>query len=170
MPDDTGDTQNDQYIAESDAIQRFFRRPFFLSLTIGIPFCIFKLLFGLTALGAGSPRDPLLFGFGLIVSLWAGLDLMMNIGRIGFDLANRPAGFEYCTIAELGRLFKRPMVFLAIDTLLTFCIISAMLWSGWITRMTPLELFLWYSATTLNLVSLSLVSLYNEIRAVRKKA
>ncbi len=138
-----------------------------MSLTIGLPFCIFKLLFGLAAMDAGSRGDPLLSGFGLIVTVWAGMDLAMNIGRIGFDLANRPAGFEYCTIAEMGRLFKRPMVFLALDTFLTFLIISAMLWSGWITRMTPAELILWYSATTLNLVSLSLVSLYNEVRAVR---
>jgi hypothetical protein len=59
-----------------------------------------------------------------------------------------------------------PMVFLAIDTLLSFAIICFMLWSGWITHLTPVESFLWYVATTANLISLSLVSLYNEIRKV----
>jgi len=110
MPADTPAPGNDNYLIESDAIQRFFQRPFFLSLTIGLPFCIFKLLFGLAAMGF-APADPLISGFGLSVTIW----------------------------------------------------------SGWITRMTPLELYLWYLATTLNLVSLSLVSLYNEIRAVRSK-
>ena len=39
-----------------------------------------------------------------------------------------------------------------------------MLWSGWITRLSNVEAYLWYGATTLNLISLSAVSLYNEIR------
>jgi hypothetical protein len=39
-----------------------------------------------------------------------------------------------------------------------------MLWSGWITTLTPFELYLWYAATTLNLISLSLVSIYHEMR------
>lgn len=144
-----------------DAIQRFFIRPFFLSLTIGIPFCIFKLLFGLTAFRTGTQGLVIL---GAVVILWACLDLLLNIGRSVYDLAGRPAPFEYCTIAQVGRLLHRPMVFLAIDTLLSFLIICTMLWSGWITRLSPLESYLWYGATTLNLVSLSLVSLYNEVR------
>ena len=41
------------YRQKSDTLQRFFTRPFFLSLTIGIPFCIFKLLFGITLVRIG---------------------------------------------------------------------------------------------------------------------
>ena len=59
-----------------------------------------------------------------------------------------------------------PMVFLAIDTLLTFSIICAMLWSGWITHLPAGESYLWYAATTMNLISLSLVSIYNEIHLI----
>ncbi len=39
---------------ERDAIQKVFQRPFFLSFTIGIPFCIFKLLFGVTVIRSGA--------------------------------------------------------------------------------------------------------------------
>ena len=155
----TGETVQQE--KDYDAIQRFFIRPFFLSLTIGIPFCIFKLLFGLTAFRTGTKGFVIL---GAVVILWACLDLLMNTGRSVFDLAGRPAPFDYCTIAQVGRLLHRPMVFLAVDTLLSFLIICSMLWSGWITRLSPLESYLWYGATTLNLVSLSLVSLYNEVR------
>jgi len=144
-----------------NAIQRFFIRPFFLSLTIGIPFCIFKLLFGLTAYRTGVAW---LVSFGGMIVLWACLDILMNTGRSVLDLVGRSAPFEYCTIAQIGRLVHRPMVFLAVDTLLSFLIICLMLWSGWITLLSQNELYLWYSATTLNLISLSLVSLYNEIR------
>jgi hypothetical protein len=148
----------------SDPVQGFFRRPLFLSLTIGVPFCLFKLLFGLVAVRLSAPSDPVLAPVGWIIIVWAGVDLLMNSGRILFDIAGREAGFEYCTIAELGRLVHRPLIFLAIDTLLTFSIICTMLWSGWIAHLTLTESYLWYAATTLNLISLSLVSLYNEIR------
>jgi cation transport ATPase len=151
---------------DADAIQKFFRRPFFLSITIGIPFCLFKFLFGITAIRSGALDDLFLVGFGWLVIFWAVADLLMNIGRSTLDLLNRPAPFEYCTIAQAGRIFHKPMVFLAIDTLLTFGIICAMLWSGWITTFTPIESYLWYSATTLNLISLSLVSIYHQIRMV----
>ena len=140
---------------EYDAIQRFFVRPFFLSLTIGIPFCIFKLLFGVTAFRTGTPGFVML---GAVVVVWACLDLLMNTCRSAFDLAGRPAPFEYCTIAQIGRLVHRPLAFLAVDTLLSFLIICSMLWSGWITHLSLPESFLWYGATTLNLISLSLVS------------
>ncbi len=164
MTDDSNEKTKERYVRESDAIQRFFGRPFFLSLTIGIPFCSYKLLFGITALRVGSlmPAELLLFGW--IVIAWAGIDLVMNAGRAIFDLSGKPVAFEYCIIAQIGKHFRMPMVFLALDTLLSFLIIVIMLWSGWITLLTQPELYLWYGATTLNLISLSVVSLYNEIR------
>jgi hypothetical protein len=149
---------------EADKIQRFFARPVYLSLTIGIPFCIFKLLFGLVAFRLGTGGEPRLTVFGGIIVVWATADLLMNIGRSLLDLAHRDPLFEYCTIAQLGRIFNKPLVFLAVDTLITFSIICAMLWLGWITKLDRPELVLWYTATTLNLISLSLVVLYNEIR------
>lgn len=154
-------TENQSQEQQSDVLQRFFGRPFFLSLTIGIPFCVFKLIFGLSAVRAGTPA---LVAFGWAVIAWACTDLAMNIGRSAYDLAGKLAPFEYCTIAQLGRALGRPTVFLAFDTLLSFAIICLMLWSGWITRLSPAEAYLWYGATTLNLISLSVVSLYNEIR------
>ena len=151
---------------ESDRIQWFFIRPFFLSLTIGIPFCIYKLLFGVVAVRIGTVTGTLVPVFGWFVIAWAGLDLMMNTGRVLLDLLHRPGRFECCTIAQAGRIFHLPMVFLAIDTLISFAIICFMLWSGWIMHLTQAETYLWYAATTLNLISLSLVSLYHEIRKV----
>ena len=149
---------------EVDAIQRFFSRPVYLSLTIGIPFCIFKLLFGLVALRLGAAGDYGFTVFGTIIITWATADLLMNFGRSLSDLAHQEPRFEYCTIAQLGRIFNKSLIFLAVDTLITFSIICSMLWFGWITRLNYPELILWYTATTLNLISLSLVALYNEIR------
>ncbi|WFN34541.1 hypothetical protein L1S32_00010 [Methanogenium sp. S4BF] len=149
---------------EADRIQRFFIRPFFLSLTIGIPFCVFKLLFGITAVRIGMETSPALVAVGWGVIGWAAADLMMNTGRSVFDILGRPARFEYCTIAQAGSIVERPLVFLAVDTFLSFTIICFMLWSGWITKLTQFEAYLWYAATTMNLISLSVVSIYNEVR------
>ncbi|MFA6224869.1 MAG: hypothetical protein WC620_01480 [Methanoregula sp.] len=148
-----------RYARESDAIGRLFLRPFFLSLTIGVPFCIYKMIFGISILRAGAA--------GWLIIIWAVADLLMNSAYSVQDLLHLPARFECCTLAQTGRFFSRPMVFLALDTLLSFSIVCLMLWSGWIASLSPFELVLWYAATTLNLVSLSVVSLYNEIRKVR---
>jgi hypothetical protein len=160
-------TENDPAVGNTDILQRFFNRPLFLSLTIGIPFCIFKMLFGISAIRIGAVTSVLLTTGGWLILVWALTDLVMNLGREVYDLMDRQAPFEYCSIAQTGRFFHMPMVFLAIDTLLTFIIICTMLWSGWITTLTTFESYLWYAATSLNLVSLSLVVLYNEIRIVR---
>jgi len=152
---------------DGDVIGKFVQRPFFLSFTIGIPFCVFKLLFGSTAIQVATPEDLFLMISGGMVIIWALTDLMMNVGRSVLDLLRLPASFEFCIIAQFGHIFRKPQVFLAIDTLLTFGIICTMLWSGWITKLTLFESYLWYAATTLNLISLSLVSVYHEIRMTR---
>jgi hypothetical protein len=164
MNPDAIETEKYQCEREADRIQRFFRRPFFLSLTIGIPFCTYKMLLGITAVRIGTAGNFPLVCFGWIITGWAGLDLIMNLSRVVLDLVHKPNSFEYCSIAQLGRFFHAPMAFLAIDTLLSFTIICFMLWSGWIATLTPVETIFWVAATTLNLISLSIVSLYNEIR------
>ena len=164
MEDTEHTRENRTCSPQMDAIQRFFIRPFFLSCTIGIPFCIFKILFGISALRQLSLGGGILAFLALAVTVWAFADLLMNTSRSLLDVLHRNAPFEFCTIAQLGRIFRMPLVFLAFDTLLTFAIICAMLWTGWIATLTPPESALWYGATTMNLISLSLVSLYNEIR------
>lgn len=141
----------------------FFLSPAFQALTIGIPFCVFKLLFGLLALRAGASSVPLCV-FAWLVMAWALADLIMNLVRIFFHLAGRVAPMEYCTIAQTGRLFKRPGLFLAIDTLSSFSIICFVLWSGWITLFSRQESYFWYAATTLNLISVSVVNIWIELR------
>ena len=67
----------------ADNIQKFFIRPFFLTLTIGLPFCIFKGLFGIAAICAGTPSNHILAGFGWLVVIWAVTDFVMNTVRAG---------------------------------------------------------------------------------------
>jgi hypothetical protein len=139
----------------------FLETPVFQALTIGVPFCIFKLLFGLLIMRAGN--EPLSMLAWLVVA-WASADLLLNLARAFFHLTGQSSPVEYCTIAQLGRRFNRPRLFLALDTFLAFSIICLALWSGWIRYLTSLESYLWYAATTLNLISLSLVNIWLELR------
>ncbi len=141
----------------------FFFTPTFQVLTIGIPFCVFKMLFGLLALRAAGSSGPL-YIFAWLIMAWALADLVMNLIRIVFHLTGREASIEYCTIAQAGRLFKRPGLFLAIDMLVSFSIICFVLWSGWIKLLGSRESYFWYAATTLNLISISIVNIWIELR------
>jgi len=143
----------------------FFTRPAFLSLTIGVPFCLFKILFGIQFIRAsGIHNQPLFIYVGWILIIWAGADLLMNLTRAGYDICNLDDKIEFCTLAQLGKILDVSTIFLAFDTLITFSIICLALWSGWIIYLNQTEAILWYSATTLNLISLSLVSLWTEIK------
>jgi hypothetical protein len=145
--------------------ESFFTTPTFQALSIGVPFSAFKLLFGLLAWRAGAEEVSLhLSIFGLLVMAWALIDLIMNLARALYHLAGSPAPIEYCIIAQAGRLFGRPRLFLTIDTFLSFSIICIVLWSGWISRLSLDESRIWIAATTLNLISVSFVNIWMELR------
>ena len=143
----------------------FFTTPAFQALTIGLPFSAFKMLFGLLCWRAGGAQasSPLFF-LGAMIMVWAAIDLSMNLARIAFHLGCRASPIEYCIIAQAGRLIGRPRLFLAIDTLASFSIISIVLWSGWIAFLSPLESRIWIAATTLNLISVAFVNIWMELR------
>lgn len=142
-----------------------FATPAFQAATIGLPFCVYKLLFGILAGRAASDSGSQgLFIFSLSVIAWSLLDLLMNLARIGFDLAGRASPIEYCIIAQAGRRFRRPRLFLTFDTLLSFSIICIVLWSGWVSHLSPSESRLWNAATTLNLIAISVANIWMELQ------
>ena len=156
----------EQERGSKEAIEEsFFTTPAFQALTIGLPFSAFKMLFGLLCWRAGlAQASSSLFILGVMIMAWAAIDLFMNLARVFFQLAGRASPIEYCIIAQAGRLFKRPRLFLAIDTLASFSIISIVLWSGWIAFLSPLESRIWIAATTLNLISVAFVNIWMELR------
>ncbi len=140
-----------------------FLSPVFLSITIGAPFCVFKYLFGVLTLRQGElGQHHVLSLVGGMVMVWAGIDLVLNVLRSAFTLLGRKTAIQFCLIAQTGALFRRPTLFLALDTLLSFVIICFVLWSGWIVRLKPCESYLWYAATTVNLISLAVVNVWTE--------
>jgi len=158
-------TMQEQARTDKERIEKsFFTTPAFQALTIGIPFCTYKLLFGLLSGRIGSEESSTTLSlFAWFIISWAFIDLFMNLARIAFHLHNRASPIEYCIIAQAGRLFGRPRLFLAIDTLVSFSIICFVLWSGWIAHLHPVESDLWNAATTLNLISVSFVNIWMEL-------
>lgn len=156
-------------VPEESTYLRFFRTPAFLAATVGIPFCIFKFLFGLLAFRVGTEHGNFLAPAGIIIIAWAGTDIAMNGARAVLDLTGRGDVIEFCSLAQAGRIIGTPSLFLAIDTFLSFSIICFTLWSGWIRLLLPFETGLWNAATTLNLISLSLVLLATELWLLRRK-
>lgn len=157
---------NDQPVQES--LQKietsFLQTPAFQALTIGVPFCIFKLLFGILSIRTGTDQQYHFVIFGWLVILWASADLVMNLIVAAYDVTGRKSPIEFCTIAQLGRLLGKPKLFLAVDTLIAFVIICFVLWSGWIRLLNANESYLWVGATTLNLISISAVNIWLELR------
>jgi hypothetical protein len=63
--------------------QKWYQTSLFLAITIGIPFCIFKYLFGMLAVRAGTIHNShFLLTFGQLVMVWAVIDLLMNMARM----------------------------------------------------------------------------------------
>jgi hypothetical protein len=164
---------NDQPVEDSlqnaqESLQKiekhFFQTPTFQALTIGVPFSIFKILFGILSIRTGTDQQYHLVIFGWLVILWGLADLVMNLIVVAFNIAGRESPIEFCTIAQFGRLFGKSKLFLAIDTLLAFVIICFVLWSGWIRLLNINESYLWIAATTLNLISISVVNIWLELR------
>ena len=75
-----------------------FTRPAFLSLTIGVPFCIFKILFGIQFIRAADIHSqPWFIYAGWILIAWAGVDMVMNLSRAGLDLIGSGNKIEFCS-------------------------------------------------------------------------
>ena len=88
--------------------ESFFTTPAFQALTIGLPFCAFKMLFGLLCWRvAGAQASSPLFILGAMIMAWAAIDLSMNLARIAFHLGGRASPIEYCIIEQTDIVANR---------------------------------------------------------------
>jgi hypothetical protein len=138
-----------------------FHNSVFTALSIGIPFCIFKFLFGLLVI-----RHHLDIAGWLLV-IWSIIDLIMNSTTVLLIIFKLKPAIETCMIAQAGRLFRKPELFITFDTFISFSIICFTLWSGWIKEFSLSEHYLWLLATTINLISLSIANIWMELQKSR---
>ena len=77
--------------APEDRILQFFQSPFFLSVTIGIPFCTYKFIFGSLSIRNNTRGESPFFFLGWLIITWAALDLAMNVARAVLIFSDGPA-------------------------------------------------------------------------------
>jgi len=120
---------------------------------VGLPFCAFKILTGLTLGRAGWA----LIALGV-------LDLVINVVNLVALLFNRPRVLGVCLIAILlGR--PREDLGTSIDMLLSFALVALMIGFGWLAVLDPTELAVWNISVILNVLGAGFGRLFLSLRA-----
>jgi hypothetical protein len=121
-------------------------------VTVGLPFCAFKLLTGgvLVATPGGRP-------FGWVLIALGSIDLVLNTIALGMAAAGRESRLPVCT-AEWVVSRARPglgtwrQLGLSVDTLLAFTLVAGMIGLGWLARLSPGALHAWSLCVVLNVL------------------
>lgn len=117
-------------------------------VTVGLPFCAFKLLTGLMALG--SPLAPL----GVVLLALGAVDLALNAANLlALIIAHRRAGAVCLADAALTRRGRSPELALALDMFLSFALVAAVVGLGLLGRLPGWGLATWNAAVVLNVLS-----------------
>ena len=130
-------------------------------LTVGLPFCAFKLLTGDIAAHGGSfaPLGYALLALGLV-------DLVLNtVNLVALVTLRRRLG-SVC-LAELAmRTFgRRAEVGLAIDVFVSFGLVACVVGFGLIARIPPWALPIWNTAVVLNVLGAGVGRLIAALRS-----
>lgn len=132
-------------------------------LMTGIPYGIFKLAAGWSVY---DDVQPLL---GAAVMIWGGLDLLSNLLAL-FS----PTASAYCLMADIGRVLDRRRpghwwenMMLAVDTLVTLLIVSAMIWYGRLPLLPPMLGKVWNVAVVANITSVGIQRVWQRAHARR---
>ncbi|MGV8120091.1 MAG: hypothetical protein AB2L14_10070 [Candidatus Xenobiia bacterium LiM19] len=144
--------------------KRFQNASLFAIITIGIPFCIYKFLFGILVI---RNHQPIL---GWLIIIFTLSDIGINLFRFFHILAGRRPPLAPCTLAQIGRIFNLESLFTAVDKVLAFSIICFILWSKWVALFSPLERTIWLAGATINFVSLSVIAIWTEIQKLPNHA
>lgn len=135
-------------------------------VTVGLPFCAFKLLTGLVL-----REIPLVGALGWALLALGAIDLILNgVGFVSLAVRRRRA-FGVCTtdllVRAMGRGQRRPDVGLALDVLLSFVLVAVMIGFGWLARLPAPLLGVWNVAVIFNVLGAGVGRLWSALRAPR---
>lgn len=129
-------------------------------LTVGLPFCVFKILGGLSLAAEASPLR--LVGFGLLVL--GLLDAAVNGVNLAGLAVNGRRPLPACTLAFATRAFRGPSSTMpkwldlgnSLDVLLSMVLVAAMIGSGRLRLLPPDRLAAWNVCVILNVLAAGL--------------
>lgn len=133
-------------------------------ITVGYPFCAFKILAGL-ALG----QTWLVF--------WGVLDTAINTANLIALLFRRHVTTETCLLSLIVRTLKKPShdekpvwreLGNSLDALLSFVIVAAMLGGGFLKLLTAAQLLIWNISVILNVLGAGTSRLSGSVAALRR--
>lgn len=134
-------------------------------ITVGFPFCAFKLLTGQMAIGT-APLAPL--GYALLVL--GAVDLVLNSINLVSLVAVRRRVCSAC-LAELvlRRLGQRTEIGLAVDMFLSFALVAAVVGLGLIPRIHASALWLWNLGVVLNVMGAGIGRMITAFQPVNER-
>ena len=129
-------------------------------LLTGIPFGVFKV-------GAGAAAwEDIHPGVGVALVLWGATDVLLNLLHLAM-----PRRFSFCSLSNVGLLVDRfsttrdmEAVGLALDTLLSFIIVSTMIWFGRIGALPDLLQQCWALSVICNVLAVGVERLYHALQ------
>lgn len=132
-------------------------------LTVGLPFCVFKVACGVPMVGV--PRLAwlgwLLVGWGLADALVNGVNAV-TVGALG------RRGLAVCLLQAAARAARPSLrsaeVGTAMDLMLSFALVAAMIGTGSLTRLPPAWLSAWNLAVVLNVLGAGTLRLAEALR------
>jgi hypothetical protein len=130
-------------------------------LTVGIPFCVFKLLTGVIAL-----RSPALAPAGYALLALGSVDLLMNVANLIALLVTRKRLGAVCLSEVVLRRFGDSELGLAVDVFLSFGLVAIVVGFGLLLRVPDWALPIWNLAVVLNVLGAGVGRLFAALRRV----
>ena len=134
-------------------------------LTVGLPFCVFKLLTGAIALGAPSlvPLGYALIALGVVDAV---LNLVNLLALLTVQRRISGVCLTDLVLRALGRT-ERPDLGLAVDVFLSFALVAIVVGLGFLVHLPRWALLMWNMSVVLNVLGAGIGRL---VTALRKPA
>ena len=132
-------------------------------ITVGLPFCAFKVLTGMALLDVGAVGRA---GFVLVVL--GAVDLGFNLVNLGGLVVGRRRVAAVCLLAHVQRRFSRSTppsdLGIALDVFLSFALVALVVGGGMIPHIPPALLPVWNVAVVLNVLGAGTSRLYASLQ------
>ena len=138
-------------------------------LSVGLPFCVFKIAAGVAFFQAGGARGTA----GLILLALGAVDLLFNGANFAGLVLIRRRVLDACFLSFLARLFQAPArksrrtlqnFGNSLDVLISFSLVAYMVGAGRLGLLPPLLLMSWNAAVVFNVLGAGLGRFTESVR------
>jgi hypothetical protein len=136
-------------------------------VTVGLPFCAFKIVTGLALVSIGWPF-PL--GWGLIVL--GALDGVVNVANLAALAVGKPRLLGVCSTQIIARRFDRQSfddLGIAVDVMLSFALVAIVIGFGLLSRLSDVALRAWSIAVVLNVLGAGVGRLSSSLGSLKER-